>query len=682
FEERLRGSGGSGLAQLCWEEGRRNIKRGEMTLRKERSERKKSKTPSPKDKDKEKDREGNSKGKPHDKGKSPNDTSKRSSRRTPSASIKARERLVTSESEYMEVDEKRSPKTDKVVLDRPENWPEVIRPTLCGKRKIMKEEPEMQNAIYIAHKKYIAEGHDEKKREDKRDKKNGTGSESTDLANMIRRIVAEELEKHNKKPRITEIQTMKTPITVTKVKTTDRHKQTKESSQPGKLKSDETPRRITAGTEKERTSRLVNESTTDIEEKAIEVPWSKIVGRKNRKATNSEKTTAPRSKPSVATPAKSSKIRGEVNKTNRRVPRTAAVQISCRGEATYAEVMRVAKAKVNIDSLEIPEIRPRKARTGALLLEIPGKEGASKADALAEKLKEALENEKDVLITRPEKMADIRLRDLEDSTKKEDILEALAKKGECSKDIIKLGDIVPANNGLGMVWLKCPIAAAKKLANSKRIRIGWMMTRIELLPERVSQCHRCLETGHVRNQCRNEVDRSMACYRCGQNGHNAKGYTEPVYCIICADRGLKANHRMGGQSCKPNAVRRKGSAKPTLLKLAQASTRDDDTMVIDADPGTKRIPTETSNDAGEVETNVVRSMAACSVNDPKTTEVTQDSTIESMEVDNPQEWKTPEATFTQGIDWPEQGQNWNQEDQATASGKEGEGGISIVNNNG
>ncbi|XP_018360473.1 PREDICTED: uncharacterized protein LOC108759497 [Trachymyrmex cornetzi] len=132
-------------------------------------------------------------------------------------------------------------------------------------------------------------------------------------------------------------------------------------------------------------------------------------------------------------------------------------------------------------------------------------------------------------------MADIRLKDLEESTRKEDIIEALAKKGECSKDTIKLGDIVPANNGLGMAWLKCPIAAAKRLANCKRILIDWTMVRVELLPERTLQCHRCLETGHIRNQCRNEIDRSMACYRCGQNGHNAKGCKESVHCIICAD---------------------------------------------------------------------------------------------------------------------------------------------------
>ncbi|XP_018358984.1 PREDICTED: uncharacterized protein LOC108758487 [Trachymyrmex cornetzi] len=113
--------------------------------------------------------------------------------------------------------------------------------------------------------------------------------------------------------------------------------------------------------------------------------------------------------------------------------------------------MRLAKNRVDIDTLNIGEIRSRKARTGALLLEIPGAEGASKADKLTGKLKEALGDEQNVLISRPEKTADVRLRDIEESTTKEDILLALTQRGECQKEAIKLGDITSAYNGLGTV---------------------------------------------------------------------------------------------------------------------------------------------------------------------------------------------------------------------------------------
>ncbi|XP_018364715.1 PREDICTED: uncharacterized protein LOC108762277 [Trachymyrmex cornetzi] len=98
------------------------------------------------------------------------------------------------------------------------------------------------------------------------------------------------------------------------------------------------------------------------------------------------------------------------------------------------------KSKIDINSLEIRERRPRKARTGALL-EIPGAEGAEKPNKLADKLKEALGEEQNVLISRPEKTAEIRLRDLEESMTKENIITALMIKEDCPAKTFKPGEI-------------------------------------------------------------------------------------------------------------------------------------------------------------------------------------------------------------------------------------------------
>ncbi|XP_018360093.1 PREDICTED: uncharacterized protein LOC108759244 [Trachymyrmex cornetzi] len=129
--------------------------------------------------------------------------------------------------------------------------------------------------------------------------------------------------------------------------------------------------------------------------------------------------------------------------------------------------MRLAKSRVNIDILDIKEIRPKKVRSGALLLEVPGVEGTSKADKLANKLKEALDDQQNVLIIRPEKTADMRIRDLEDSMTKNDIIAALSLKDECAAEAIKLGNITPSNNGLGSLWLRCPLVAVKNIRNTK-----------------------------------------------------------------------------------------------------------------------------------------------------------------------------------------------------------------------
>jgi hypothetical protein len=40
---------------------------------------------------------------------------------------------------------------------------------------------------------------------------------------------------------------------------------------------------------------------------------------------------------------------------------------------TYAEAMTKIRGKVNLDELDIMDIRPRRMATGALILEIPGR---------------------------------------------------------------------------------------------------------------------------------------------------------------------------------------------------------------------------------------------------------------------------------------------------------------------
>ncbi|XP_018377659.1 PREDICTED: calponin homology domain-containing protein DDB_G0272472-like [Trachymyrmex cornetzi] len=128
--------------------------RSELQAIKDNLVKRKDKTPSPKSKDKDQYRGKSSL-------KSSPETSKKStSRRTPSENIKARDKLITSESEGMEVDES-SPRLKKVTLDDPKKWPEVRRPTLSGKQKIIEEDPTSQRAIYEAHIKYMSDSHKE-----------------------------------------------------------------------------------------------------------------------------------------------------------------------------------------------------------------------------------------------------------------------------------------------------------------------------------------------------------------------------------------------------------------------------------------------------------------------------------------------------------------------------------------
>jgi len=234
---------------------------------------------------------------------------------------------------------------------------------------------------------------------------------------------------------------------------------------------------------------------------------------------------------------------------HKKPPRTAAVQVAC-PPGQNAETMRLARERIDIKGLGIEELKPRRARTGALLLEISGANGAAKADALAREMQEALRDREGVVITRPMKTAELRLKDIEESITTGEIAEAAALEGECQETEVKVGPVRTGTNGLGTAWIRCPLIAANRLARKGHLKLGWTRARIEVLPERPMTCFRCLKTGHVRATCPENADRSDLCYRCGTAGHQARGCTAPPKCPLCVGTKRRADHRVGSRACK------------------------------------------------------------------------------------------------------------------------------------
>lgn len=179
----------------------------------------------------------------------------------------------------------------------------------------------------------------------------------------------------------------------------------------------------------------------------------------------------------------------------------------------------------------IQSLRPRRARTGALIYEVPGEQSQEGADKLANTLRQHL-NEKEVKVDRPVKTAELRLSGLDDGTSDVNVAEAMARVGDCKTWETQIGDIRRPRGGLGSVWVRCPAAAARKLAQAGRIQIGWVMAKIEALRPRPAQCYKCLRTGHTIGNCLSTVDRKGRCYRCGRDGHTAKHCEEELRCPL------------------------------------------------------------------------------------------------------------------------------------------------------
>lgn len=182
------------------------------------------------------------------------------------------------------------------------------------------------------------------------------------------------------------------------------------------------------------------------------------------------------------------------------------------------------------------------------------------ADNLANKLRTVFASREEIKISRPVKMAEMRVRDLDDSIRQDELKYVITESGGCHENEVKVGPIRRNIDGLGIAWFKCPLSAANKIMEKGRLQIGWANARVQMLETRPLQCFRCLEGGHVKEQCRSAVDRSRRCYRCGEEGHKAQTCLAPPKCPVCTDLGRPANHRAGNKAC--TSAQTKGRIRP------------------------------------------------------------------------------------------------------------------------
>jgi len=277
--------------------------------------------------------------------------------------------------------------------------------------------------------------------------------------------------------------------------------------------------------------------------------------------------------------------------------RTAAVTITLppnpegqQGETktSMAEVLKIAKEKIDLKEIGIDYLRPKRAITGALILEVPGEGSSPKADNLAAKLSQVVGG-LGVKVARPVKCTELRVTKLDDAATCESIAQAIAELGGCLPTDIKVAPPRRAAQGLFAAWVRCPEVAAHRVAKAGKVKVGWAQARVELLKARPLQCYRCLEFGHTRQRCTATEDRGNVCYRCGQSGHLVTACKNAPQCTLCAGKGLTSAHRMGGIAC-PLAIpaRKKKTARTPLERTARDRTTRDrttrDTLNVESKP--------------------------------------------------------------------------------------------------
>lgn len=195
-----------------------------------------------------------------------------------------------------------------------------------------------------------------------------------------------------------------------------------------------------------------------------------------------------------------------------RQPRTEAITISNPSAGnSYADVMRKVLAEVDLKETGVEVTRTRRTKTGAILLEVKGKEGA---DLLASKLRGTIGEWAEV--ARPTKSTKVLVTNIPDWLDDHRVVSDIQAADE---GLAEAKISIRENAGGGRVaTMTVSVATALRLSVAGAIRVGLGKSRIKLLEAKKIRCFRCDDLGHIATSCTAE-NASKKCFRCRQTGH-------------------------------------------------------------------------------------------------------------------------------------------------------------------
>lgn len=225
-----------------------------------------------------------------------------------------------------------------------------------------------------------------------------------------------------------------------------------------------------------------------------------------------------------------------------------AFLIKARDEShSYADILRRVKQDLPESEAEGNIEKIRRTASGQLLI-VLNKNIGDKLEPLHTKMTEMLKEEADVI--RKTQETDLDIRDIEETSTREDVLAALDK---VSPGIAK-GSVRSLRKGYGgtlTAAVRLPIEIARKIMGERgRLRVGLVNCRVREV-NRPPKCFKCWHFGHVSVQCKSRVDRSKCCVKCGAEGHKVAECKNEAKCLLCLERGggIPEDHVAGNFKC-------------------------------------------------------------------------------------------------------------------------------------
>ncbi|XP_011309786.1 uncharacterized protein [Fopius arisanus] len=161
----------------------------------------------------------------------------------------------------------------------------------------------------------------------------------------------------------------------------------------------------------------------------------------------------------------------------------------------------------------------------------------------------------EAVVLSKEPLENLAIKDLDEDTSKEDVLEALqtvaGEEHGIAPEAVK--SLRAAYGGTRTAAVTLTASVAKNiLAEHGKIKIGWVNCRIRRV-ERPMKCFNCWHCGHLSTKCTSAVDRSRVCIKCADDGHKAEECKKKeLRCALCTENGNLENcpHVAGSTSDK------------------------------------------------------------------------------------------------------------------------------------
>lgn len=212
----------------------------------------------------------------------------------------------------------------------------------------------------------------------------------------------------------------------------------------------------------------------------------------------------------------------------------AADQIIIKAQGlSYAELLKNVKEKVDIDKEGIDVKKIKKTNKGDLLLEVRGKDSASK---LQQSIKSTMGNAELIHKTRE---TVLHIFDIDADITEEQLKTDIRKNIRATDDNLQVISLRSTKWGSQVAIIKLKKEPAEALIKKGEIKIGWVKCKIKKKLH-LTRCFKCLEYGHRKNECKG-LDRANVCINCAKEGHVAKDCKNSPHCTKCRIDGHRAD---------------------------------------------------------------------------------------------------------------------------------------------